>query len=351
MEYLTIDSKYYCGIDLHSRTMYATVMNKLGEILFRRNMPNDFKIFSEFMRPFLPELAVGVESTYNWYWLSDGCQIAGIPFYLGHAFYMKAIRGNKNKNDRIDSKTIADLMRANMFPPAYAYPAKMRSTRDLLRRRSFYVSLRAGANTHIQSLFSQEAILDVYGWDVKKKKTRRSLCEHAGNPDLALSIESNLDLIDVTDSIVKKLEKQILQQANNHNGPAFDLLKTITGVGDILALTTLYEIHTIGRFKSVQKFSSYCRAIKCQRESNGKGTDSGNSKIGNPYLKWAISQIINKAQTQSPAIERYFEKLKAKHGPRKARGIMTHKFAVTIYYMLKNGQPFDEEKFLQSKIK
>jgi transposase len=264
---------------------------------------------------------------------------------------MKAIRGNKNKNDRIDSKTIADLMRTNFFPPAYAYPAKMRATRDLLRRRSFYVSLGAGANTHIQSSFSQKAILNVYGWDVKKKTTRRLLCEKAGNPDLALSVESDLDLIDVTDSIVRKLEKQILQQARTHNQKALKLLLTITGVGKILALTILYELHDIIRFKSVQKFSSYCRAVKCQRESNGKATDMGNSRVGNPYLKWALGQIINKAQTQSEAIKRYFERLKAKHGPRKARGIMTHKFAVTIYYMLKNGQPFDEAKFLQSKIK
>jgi len=351
MEFLTINADYYCGIDLHGRTMYTTVMDERGDIFFRRNMPNKFPLFFEFMKPFLPNLAVGVESTYNWYWLADGCQEHHISFYLGHALYMKAVRGNKKKMDKIDSKTIANLMRTNLFPPAYAYPREMRATRDLLRRRSYYVALRAGANTHIQSTFSQQAILDIQGGDVKRKKSRRALIERPENQDLALSIECDLDLMDVTDAIIRKLEKQILQQARYHNHQALEILITLPGVGNILALTALYEIHEIGRFKSPQNFSSYCRVVKCNRESNGKITDTGNQKIGNPYLKWVMTQIINKAQQQSPAIAKYFEKLKAKHGPRKARGIMAHKFAVTIYYMLKNNQAFDEEKFLQSKIK
>jgi transposase len=351
MEFLTIIAKYYCGIDLHGRSMYVTVMDEKGTIHFRRNMPNNFEIFLGYMQPFLEDLAIGVESTYNWYWLSDGCLKHQIRFYLGHAAYMKAIRGNKHKNDRIDSKTVADMMRTNSFPPAYPYPEQMRATRDLLRRRGYYVSLRAGANIHIQSIFSQEAVLDVSGWDIKSKKMRGTLSQRIGNEDLSLSIESDLELMEATDQIINKLEKRILQQAKHHDRKALEILQSIIGVGEILALTTLYEIHKIERFKTVQKFSSYCRVIKCERSSGGKITDSGNSKIGNPYLKWATGQIINKAQTQSPAIAKYFEKLKTKHGPRKARGIMSHKFAVAIYYMLKNGQVFDEAKFLQSKIK
>ena len=119
MRFAKVESKYYCGIDLHSRTMFITVMDKEGEILFRRNMANDFDIFKKYVEAYLPEMAVGVESSCYYYWLADACQEVGIPFNLGHAYYMKAINGGKVKNDRVDSKKIADLLRCNLFPLAY----------------------------------------------------------------------------------------------------------------------------------------------------------------------------------------------------------------------------------------
>ena len=348
MKFEKIDSEYYCGIDLHSRSMYVTVMDKTGKIYFRRNMKNNFDIFLKDIMTYLPNLAVGVESTYNWYWLADGCHQNNIPFYLGHALYMKAISGGKQKNDKIDSKTLTELMRCNFFPPAYAYPREMRPTRDLLRRRSYFVSLRSGANTHIQESFAQEAILDVNGWDVKNKKTRHSLIERMEDSIKQLTISCDIDLMEALDPIINTLEKKIRAQAKHHDANAFSILQTTPGIGDILALTILYEMHTVDRFPSVQNFSSYCRVVRCERTSNGKSTGGGNAKIGNPYLKWAFNQIIIKAQSKSPLIKKDSDKLIRKHGFRKARGIMGHKFAVANYFMLKNGQAFDEKQFLSA---
>ena len=74
MRYAQINSKYVCGIDLHAREMYACVMNEKGEILFHRNMRTDFDQFKKKMQPFLPQMAVGVESTHMYYWLADACR-------------------------------------------------------------------------------------------------------------------------------------------------------------------------------------------------------------------------------------------------------------------------------------
>ena len=108
MRFAKVDAQYYCGIDLHSRSMYVCVMDKQGEIVFHRNMPNNFEIFKKYIHPYQPDMAVGVESSSYYYWLADACVLADIPFYLGHAYYMKAVHGGKVKNDRIDSKKIAN---------------------------------------------------------------------------------------------------------------------------------------------------------------------------------------------------------------------------------------------------
>lgn len=137
MEFIQINAQYYCGIDWNGRGMFVTILDAAGNTYFPRDMKNDFKTFLGFIKPYLPDIAVGVESTYNWYWSGDGCHDAGIPFYPGYALYMKAISGGKKKSDRLDSRTLANLMRGNLFPRAYAYPREMRATRELLRRRSY----------------------------------------------------------------------------------------------------------------------------------------------------------------------------------------------------------------------
>ena len=346
MRYAKIDSDYFCGIDLHARTMYVCVMSKMGEIVFQRNLKNDFKLLLQVLEAHLGSIAVGVESTFNWYWLADGCHKAGIPFYLGHALYMKAIHGGKKKNDRLDSRMLAELMRCNLFPMAYAYPQEMRATRDLLRRRHRFVALRAECYTHIQNTFSQQAILDPLSDQVKKKTSRRKLCERLADPDLGMSVGCDLNLVDSLDKMIYKVEKQVLAQAKHHDRNALSILMTVPGLGEMLAMTILYEIHTVERFKSASAFSSYSRLIKVERESAGKKTKDGNNKIGNPHLKWAFSEIILVAQRWSEPINRNYEKLKSKHGPGKAKSVIAHKFGVAAYQMLKSGQAFDEKRFV-----
>ncbi len=348
MEYATISTKYCCGIDLHARSMYVCIMDRSGEIRFHRNMPNDFALLTDVLKPYRRHISIGVESTYNWYWLADGCHQAGIPFYLGHALYMKAIHGGKKKNDRLDSQTLADLMRSNFFPLAYAYPQTMRATRDLLRRRHRFVALRAEGYSHIQNTFAQHANFDLCREEIRRKTTRRSIPQRLADPDLTLSMDCDLDLIDTLDGMNYTIEKQILTQAKHHDRKALSILMSVPGLGEILALTILYEIHTITRFPSASHFSSYCRLVKVAHESAGKKAGAGHPKIGNPHLKWAFTEIILVAQRVSPPIKKHYEKLKAKHGLAKAKIRIAHKLAVAVYHMLKNGQAFDEKRFVSS---
>ena len=132
------------------------------------------------MLDFYPLICVGCETSGYYYWLADGCRIHDIQFYLGHALYMKAISGKKKKNDRIDSKTITNLMRTNFLPYAFTYPPDWRHTRDLLRRRHRLVRLRAEAYTHVQATFKQQGIMEGLSKFVKKKKARAIIAHKFG---------------------------------------------------------------------------------------------------------------------------------------------------------------------------
>ena len=142
MNFYTQQHRYYCGIDLHARSMYVCILDAAGTIVVHKNMAAAPDDFLRVVTPYRDDLVVAVECIFTWYCLADLCARESIPFVLGHALYMKAIHGGKAKNDKIDAHKIAVLLRGGMLPRAYVYPAAMRATRDLLRRRCHLVRKR-----------------------------------------------------------------------------------------------------------------------------------------------------------------------------------------------------------------
>ena len=146
---------YYCGIDLHARTLYVCIIDQDGQTCVHKEISDSPDKLDQLLEPYLGNVVVGVECMHCWYWVSDFCDDIGVDFILGHALYMKAIHGGKAKNDRIDSFKIANLIRGGNFPLAYVYPKEMRATRDLLRRRIKIVRHGAHLKAHVSNTTSQ----------------------------------------------------------------------------------------------------------------------------------------------------------------------------------------------------
>src|SRR5215471_13249498 len=232
-------------------------------------------------------MAIAVECIFTWYWLADLCAAEHIAFVLGHALYMKAIHGGKAKNDKIDAHKIAVLLRGGMIPQAYVYPAEMRATRDLLRRRCHLVHKRAELLVHIQNTNSQYNLPEM-GKKLAYKANREGVADHFPDPSVRKSIEVDVALIDHYDQLLGEVELYITRTAKVHDGPSFARLQSVPGIGPILALVLLYEIQAIARFPRVQDFVSYCRVVKCAKESNNKRLGTSGKKIGNVHLRWAF---------------------------------------------------------------
>jgi transposase len=347
MRFYTQLHKFYCGIDLHARTMYVCILNCDGEILVHRDLKAAPEPFLKAIAPYRENLVVCVECIFTWYWLADLCAREGIPFVLGHALYMKAIHGGKAKNDRIDAHKIAVLLRGGMIPQAYVYPAGMRATRDLLRRRMHLMRHRASLLAHIQNTNSQYNLPQL-GKKLAYKANREGVAERFPDPAVQKSIEVDLTLIGAYDRLLTELELDIVNTAKAHEAQTFYRLRSIPGVGKILALVLLYEIHDIHRFPRVQEFVSYCRLVKCAKESAGKRYGTAGAKIGNADLKWAFSEAAVLFLRNNPAGQKYLARLAKKHGKGKALTVLAHKLARAVYYMCKRDTAFDLDKFLHA---
>src|ERR671925_135716 len=182
MRFYTKQHQFYCGIDLHARTMYLCILNQDGEILVHRNMPAGPEPFLKAVAPYRTDLVVCVECLFTWYWLADLCAREGIPFVLGHALSMQASHGGKAKNDTIDAQKIAALLRGGMLPQAYVYPAALRATRD------------GGA-------------------------------ERFPDPAVQQSIAVDLARIGHYDQLLRDVELSLLQTAKPHNAQTLSLLR------------------------------------------------------------------------------------------------------------------------------
>jgi transposase len=345
MRFYTKQHKAYCGIDLHARSMYMCILSQDGEILLHRNMKTSPEMFLKAIAPYREDLVVCVECIFTWYWLADLCAREGIPFVLGHALYMKAIHGGKAKNDKIDAQKIAVLLRGGMLPQAYVYPAAMRATRDLLRRRTHLMRKRAELLTHIQQTNNQYNLPEI-GKKIAYKANRDGVAERFPDPAVQKSIEVDLALIGHYDQLLRDVELSILKTAKQHNAQTLYLLRTVPGIGEILSLVLLYEIHDITRFPRVQDFLSYCRLVKCTKESAGKRYGTSGTKIGNAHLKWAFSEAAVLFLRANPAGQKSLTKLEKKHGSGKALTLLGQQLGRTVYDMLQRQTAFDMDKFL-----
>ena len=347
MRFYTQQHAFYCGVDLHAKTMHVCVVDQSGETLVHRNLPSRPDYFLNAIGLYRKELVVGVECMFAWYWLADLCEDQGIPFALGHALAMKHIHQGKSKSDKIDAGKLAAMLRGGLFPLAYAYPRAKRQTRDLLRRRSFFVRQRSQLIAHIvntNSQFNLPALTKKLTYAANRSE---EIAKRFADPSTRLMVESDLALIDDYDRQVARLELHLTRTAKVDDPVTFGFLRTVPGIGPILGLTLLYEIDAIARFPEVGNFLSYSRLVRCEHSSAGKVKGSGPKKVGNAHLKWAFSEAACLMIRAVPAVKGWMQRQEKKRGKRKALAVLEARIGRCVYHLWRKQVPFDRKRFLK----
>jgi transposase len=337
---------FYAGVDLHARRLHVCVLDAKGQVVKDVSIPATPDAFLQAVAPYRADLIVGCECMFAWYWLADLCQAEQVPFVVGHALYMRLIHGAKAKNDRIDANKIARLLRGGNFPLSYVYPHGMRETRDLLRRRTFLVRQRAGLMTHLQILNAQYNLPPLpKKLSFAANRAEMDIAARFADPSVRRSATADLAVIDCLDEQIAALELHLTRTAKVDDVQAYHRLRTIPGVGPVLALILLYEIHDIRRFASAGQLLSYARLVRCAHESDGKVVGSGGHKIGNAHLRWAFGEAACLFLRGSERARRWKEKQVRKRGEGKALAVLAARLARAVYHLWRKGEAFDEDRF------
>lgn len=332
----------FCGIDLHSNNSVVVITDETDRILVSRRSPNDLSKIVQLLEPHRIELqGVVVESTYNWYWLVDGLKDAGFDVMLANTVAMKRYDGLKHSDDQDDAAFLAHLLRLGILPTGYIHPPQERALRDLARKR---VQLVRSRTQHVLAV--ENIIARLLGSRISSAAVKRlsatSVAALGLPDDVALSIKANVAVIETLNLQIHCLEERLLRGARLR--PEYALLKSMPGVGEVLATVIMLETGSIERFADVGKFASYARCVNSGHYSNGKKKGEGNTKNGNAYLVWAFVEAANFARRFNEEAKRFFDRKKAKTNNVIATKALAHKLARASYHILKEKQPFDAKR-------
>jgi transposase len=334
--------KLYAAIDLHSTNNVTVLIDQDDKIVYQKRLPNDLAMIIKELAVYQSRLeGIVVESTYNWYWLVDGLMAEGYKVHLANTMATQQYEGLKYTDDHSDARWLAHLLRLGVLPEGHIYPRAERPVRDLLRKRGQLVRQRTMNLLSIQNLLTRNTASSLSANRVKALDVQQ-VDKLLPDSDLALALKANLSVMLSADEQSEILERTVMERVELR--PQFSFLKTVPGIGEILALTIMLETGDIGRFASVGNYASYCRCVGSQKISNGKKKGKGNTKNGNKYLAWAFVEAAVFAIRLNSQIKSYYQRKKAKSKTVVAIKAVAHKLCRACYYIMRDRVAFDVSK-------
>jgi transposase len=282
----------------------------------------------------------------GWYWLSDLLEAQNIELVLAHAKYLKAISYAKVKTDKVDSQTLATLLRMKMIPQAHKISRELRDIRDVMRMRLRFVQKRTRCIVAVHTIGRK------YNCDDQIAIERQTIPDILPEP-YKLQVHLLYQQITLLHQHILTLEKS-LHTVLIPNADIQRLL-WIPGIGKTTAFTIYLEIDGIERFSSDKHFVSYCRLVPGAHNSNKTLRQKSGNKDGNKYLKLAFSDIAVRAIQYYPEYRALYKRLCRRTNEPVARTVVAKEIAKIVYYILKNksdyrglkGQPMSRVKSLQ----
>lgn len=230
------------------------------------------------------------------------------------------------------------MLRLGILPTGWIYPKLQRAVRDLLRKRTQLVRQRTASTLALRAALERTTGRRL-STNALKKLTPDELAGWIEDPNVELSMNASLAMIETASEQIERIEREILAQAKLDDD--FRILRTIPGVGPVIAATIQYETGDIHRFASVGNYVSYCRLVRAERSSNQRVKGQGLRQNGNPYLSWAYHEAAHFAVRFQPQARRWHEKKRSKSCPLVAIRALAHKLARAAYYMMRDQVPYE----------
>lgn len=323
----------YIGVDLHRNKSQVAAIDREGRLVLNRKVrtgPGEMQQVIDELRP--QAIEVAFEATFGWGWFADLLAELGIPAHMAHPLATKAISSARVKNDAVDAKTLAHLLRTNLLPEGWIAPPEVREARRLVRMRSSLVRLRAKLKAQVHALLGEHGIQpDVV--DLFSNKGRGLLRELQLPPISRSRLDTCLRLIDEFSLEVVIAEREIYQTIKED--ARVPRLLPIPGIGPIIAATILSEIGDITRFSSPDKLCSWAGLTPKEHSSADNVRRGHISKQGSRWLRWVMVEAAVHA-FRDVELRQLFVRIARRRGAKIARVAVARRLLTLVYYALRS---------------
>jgi transposase len=320
----------YVGMDVHRKRSQVALLDEHGAQLLNRNLPNDPAELVPLLGQLEPGTPVAFEAAYGWGWLVDLLGELDLEPHLVHPSRCKAIASARLKDDKVDARTLAHLLRADLLPEAWLAPQQVRDQRALLRHRAALVRVATMLKNRVHAVLADRGI-----------RVPERLWTTAGRAwlaDLDLPavqrriVDDCLGLVDQLTPVVARLERDLRDHARPD--PRVQALAALPGIGMITAMTLAAEIGDIGRFPTARKLCAWAGLTPAVRNSDRKVRHGHITKQGSPWVRWVLEEAAHKAKTRPPFAGFYAE-CAARRGRQIATVAVARKLLARAFHVLK----------------
>lgn len=335
----------YVGVDAHKAHSQMTVMDERGTVLERRRAQSTREGMLEALERHRKDgdepMKAVLEAGYGWGPLYDWIGEVADEVLLAHPLKVRAIADAKIKTDKIDSEMLAQLLRAELIPEAYAPSKEVRAKKRVLRQRMFLVRLRTMVKNRVRALLSQHGVEPPPVSDLFGKKGLAWLREEPELPepdgwllgeDVELA-ETLKEKIHATEGLIKELAE---------GDEAVGWLRSLPGIGEFFSVLIRHEVGEMERFPSPKKFASYTGVVPSTYASGKRITHGRLTKEGNKWLRWAFIEAVSPAIRCSPYLRGYYLRIKARRGTKDARTATARKLAELCWAVWTERREYEE---------
>jgi len=330
----------YVGVDAHQETSQITVMDEGGQVLKRTRVATTRAAVHAALGRYRRPLKAVVEASRSWGPVYDWLDEVAEEVVLAHPGKVRAIAEARIKTDKIDSETLAHLLRADLIPAAYAPSKDVRAIKRVLRQRLFLVRVRGMVKNRVSALLAQHSVQrpdvsDLYG----KAGLAWLATVSLPAPDGAL-LKEDLELLKVLKERIEATEGLIQELSSGDKSVQW--LASLPGIGKFLSVLIRYEVDAIRRFNSAKKFAGYTGLVPSTYASGNRLMHGRLTKQGNKWLRWALVEAVTPAITHSPWLRRYYERIKRRLGSKDARTATARKLAELVWTVWTERRPYYE---------
>jgi transposase len=331
---------HYIGFDVHKKSISYCIKRADGSIVEEGKLKATRQALRDWAGRRKEAWHGAMEATLFSGWIFDTLQPFASKLEMGHPARMKAIGAGKKKNDKLDARTIADLVRCNLLPVCYVAPVAIRDLRRLLRYRNSVV------RHAVQTKNKMSGLLMEVGAEYNKQQLhgKKYFTELMG--ELEAVPESVKDMLRMSRSALEMFEttqRQILERLKKDPllKKRVELLQSIAGVGEVTSLTWALEICDPRRFSSIGDAMSYCGLTSALDSSADKQKRGPISKQRNPHLQTVLIEAAKLApRWNSQLAELHQRELKSGHRNRATLEV-ARKLVAYLMAVDKSGKAFE----------